>query len=414
MHLRQTLRLSTAILFLAAFARRSDAQEWPQWRGPNRDGVADPRLSPSQWPAKLVRKWQAQVGAGHSSPIVAGTRVYTHTRQGEEEVVSSFDLNSGRTVWGDRYSAPYTINPAATAHGKGPKSTPALAGGKLYTLGIAGILSCYEAATGRILWRKDTGAQFKSSSPLYGVAMSPLVDAGAIIVHVGGHNGGALVSLDSETGRQRWAWTDDGPAYASPIVMEIDGVRQIVTQSQRNIIGVAVADGTLLWKIPFSTPYDQNAVTPVRYGNLLIVSGLDQGVVAIKLSRSSPRWNTEKVWENHDASFYMSTPVVHGDSLIGLSNRKRGQLVVLDARNGKTVWAGDGRAAENAALVLLGDTLLLLTDTAELNVFRAGATTIEPLRRYTVARTATWAHPVVTGRSILVKDADSLILWALE
>ncbi len=412
---KQTLRLSCTILWLAVLAfPECPAQDWPQWRGPGRDGVVAAPSAPASWPEQLRKRWQIQVGSGHSSPVVGGGRAYLHTRQGGQEVVTSLDLTSGRILWTDRYPAPYTMNPAATAHGKGPKSTPALSGGKLYTLGIAGTLTCYDAMSGRVRWRRETGATFKSSSPLYGTAMSPLVDGAAVIAHVGGQDSGALVSYDAETGRPRWSWKGDGPAYASPIVVEIEGVRQLVTQSQKHLVGVAAADGTLLWKLPYSTPWDQNAVTPLHHDGLLIFSGLEQGVLALRVRRASPLWTAERAWENREVSFYMSTPVLHGDSLIGLSHRKRGQFVSLDVRTGKVGWTGDGRAAEYAAVVLLGDTVLLLSDSAELTVARVSPARLEPMRRYTVARSPTWAHPVVVGRTILVKDSDTLALWSLD
>jgi outer membrane protein assembly factor BamB len=409
------IRSARKVLCLALVVQAAlFAQDWPQWRGPNRDGVADARLLPAKWPSELVKKWQVQVGAGHSSPVAAGKRVYLHSRQGEQEVVSSYDLTSGKLIWTDRYAAPYTMNPSAASHGKGPKSTPALSAGKLYTLGIAGIVSCYDAAGGKLLWRKETGSAFKTSSPLYGVAMSPVVDGASLIVHAGGEDSGALLALDADTGRQRWAWNADGPAYSSPLVVDLAGIRQVVTQTQRFIVGVAAADGSLLWKMPFTTPWDQNAVTLVRYNDLLVFSGLDRGTAAVRITRSGSACKAEKVWETREASFYMSTPVVYGDSLIGLSHLKRGQVVRLDARTGKLLWAGDGRTAENASAVVLGDTLLLLSEGATLTVSRIGPVRLEPIRTYTVAGSPTWAHLAVSSRCLLVKDAGTLAMWSTE
>src|SRR5262245_28933263 len=144
----------------ALVASAAAAQDWPEWRGPRRDGSVETWQEPKSWPERLTRKWQATVGAGHSSPVVVGERAYLHSRQAEDEVVTAFDLATGKVLWSDRYSAPYTMNPAATGHGKGPKSTPVASGGRLFTLGISGILSCYDAATGRVVWRHDHAAEF--------------------------------------------------------------------------------------------------------------------------------------------------------------------------------------------------------------------------------------------------------------
>jgi outer membrane protein assembly factor BamB len=403
-----------ALITLAGIALPSGAQDWPQWRGPNRDGVVPVAAAGIVWPAQLTQKWQASVGSGHSSPLISGGNVFVHTRRAEEEVVSCFDLNSGKSIWSDRYPAPYMLNPAAASHGKGPKSTPALQDGRLYTLGISGVLSCHDAATGRVLWRKEFRSQFRNDSPLYGTAMSPIIDGNLVIAHVGGNDGGAIVALDRVTGQPKWTWDGDGPAYASPIVTDLYGTRQLVTQTQQNIVGLAVADGQLLWKIPFTTPYVQNIVTPVRYRDLLIFSGLDQGVMAVKITRSGNTWKTEKAWENTEASFYMSSPVVYRDSLVGLSHKKRGQYVTLDARTGRLLWGSQGRDAGNAAILIAGDAILSLNDSAELLVFRMAGSALEPVRRYTVARSASWAHPAISGKFIVIKDTENLLAWSVD
>ena len=399
---------------LAAMPDTAFAQEWPQWRGPNRDGAATSFAAPKAWPEQLTMKWKIPVGIGHSSPVVAGRSVYVLSRQGEQEVVSAFDLDSGKLLWKDGYAAAYTMNPAAVDHGKGPKSTPVLHGGKLYTLGITGILSCYDAGSGKLTWRKEFSKQFKATSPFYGTAMSPLVDSGLVIVHVGGNDSGALMAFNADTGAVRWSWNGDGPGYASPIAVELNGLRQIVTQTQKSIAGVSAASGELIWQIPFETEYTQNIVTPVVYKNTLIFSGYDKGTMAVKLVNHANKWVTEEVWRNPQVSMYMSSPIVSGDYLFGLSHKRKGQFFCLDARTGKTLWTSEGRDADNAVVLSAGEVLLLLTDDAALIVAKNGADRFEPLRKYTVAQSPTWAHPAIIGNRILIKDASTLALWSVE
>jgi len=258
------------LLLISAISPVTSAQDFPQWRGANRDGVIASFTAPKIWPEHLKSKWKVTVGAGHASPLVVGNRVYQHSRQGENEIVSAFDLETGKTLWQDSYPVAYTMNSAATGHGKGPKSTPVASGGRLYTLGITGVFSCYDLAKGKLAWRKDFGQRFGEKAPDFGTAMSPMVDRGLVILHAGGDTKGGLVALDAATGNEKWAWTGDGPGYASPIVVEIAGKRQIVTQSRQNIIGIWADNGALLWKIPFDTEYVQNIVTPVVYNDLLI------------------------------------------------------------------------------------------------------------------------------------------------
>ena len=153
------------------------------------------------------------------------------------------------------------MNSAATSHGKGPKSTPLLAGGRLYTLGISGVLSALDAATGKVAWRHAFDKEF-GPPPDFGTATSPLFDNGLVIAHVGGINAGALRAFDPATGATKWSWTGDGPGYASPVSFTAAGVRQIVDVSKTKVVGVDAASGALLWSLPLVTPYDQNAVTP--------------------------------------------------------------------------------------------------------------------------------------------------------
>ena len=275
------LRISIVALLAVAAPGNTD---WPQWRGPSRDGRAF--LAPrATFPADLTPAWKAAVGEGHASPVVAGGRVYVFAREGEEEVVHSLDLATGKRLWRHPYSAPYDMNPAARAHGKGPKSTPAVAGGRVFAFGISGILSCLDAASGRLAWRKEPGAQFGATSPLYGVALSPIVDGANVIAHVGGPGQGALTAFDAATGAVRWAWKGDGPAYASPVVAEIGGLRQVVTFTESFLVGVSAAGGELLWKVPFTTPWAQNAVTPVVDGDTVVYGGLEHPVRAVRVVR---------------------------------------------------------------------------------------------------------------------------------
>lgn len=399
-----------AVLFFVGTALAPG--DWPQWRGPARDGrSALPAVA--RWPKALARGWKATVGLGHASPVVEGDRVFAFAREGQDEVASAFDLASGRRLWRQAYAAPYTMNHAATSHGPGPKATPVVAGGRLYTFGISGIASCFDAATGAVVWRR-TFTEHRAGSPDYGVAGSPLVDGGRLVLHAGGPGGGALQGLDPATGATRWAWKGEGPGYASPVVATLDGVRQVVVATQGQVVGVDAAGGALLWAIPLRTPYDQNAVTAVVDGGLVVYSGHDQGVRAVRPRRQGGRWTADEAWRNDEVSFYMSSPVLDGTRLFGFSQRKKGEFVCLDAASGRLLWRSEGRQGENAALVAVGRALLALKDDAELLVLDLDAPAFKPLATYTVADGATWAHPVPTARGVLVKDVDSLALLRLE
>jgi outer membrane protein assembly factor BamB len=383
--------------------------DWPQWRGPARDGVASAFAAPATWPAQLTKKWQATVGAGHSSPVISGSRLVVHTRQGNRELVTAFDLASGKQLWQDGVDAPYIMNPAAIGHGPGPKSTPLVAGGRVFTLGITGIFSAYDLATGKLLWRKDA----PKAPPEFGTATSPIADGTSVIAFLGGMDAGALTAMDAATGAVKWRWTGDGPAYASPVLATIAGTRQIITQSQVKLVGVAAADGKLLWEVPLKTPFEQNAVTPLVINDLVIAAGLEKPTIAYAITAGLGKgWTAAPRWSNDQVSMYMSSPALSGSTIFGLSNKNRGQFFAIDAASGKTLWLSKGREAENASIVRAGNFLLFSTTNSELIVAKPSATAFEEVKRYTIADSATWAHPALTGRTIAVKDVDKVIVWS--
>ncbi len=399
-----------AVLLSLTIAAATLAQDWPQWRGPSRDGSLSGFTPPKQWPENLTLRWSVEAGEGHSSPVVAGDRIFLLSRLHDQETVSCFDT-AGRLLWRQSYPAPYTVNSAAVAHGKGPKSTPVVHDSKLCTLGISGILSCFSTSDGRLLWRQEFSRRFRNTSPLYGAAMSPLVYRGSLIAHVGGHGDGALAAFDLETGRQRWAWNGDGPGYASPVILELHGKMQLVTQTQSKIVGLDPSNGALLWEIPFTTPWLQNIVTPIGWRGVPIFSGLSNPTMAVRLEDRGGRWTAERVWEQRETPMYMSSPVIAASLLFGFTNRNRGQFFCLDPRTGEILWRGEPRTGDNAAVVAAGELLFLLTTEAELTIARARREGLAVIRKYSVADSPTWAHPVVLNAGVLIKDANRLRFW---
>ena len=400
-----------AVVLAASLIAAPSGADWPQWRGPARTGVADAPVA-ARWPSgALTRAWSIEVGEGHAAPVVSGNRVFVHARVGGDEVVSAHDLGDGRAVWTQRQPVAYTPMSAAAGHGAGPKSTPLLHQGRLYTFGAGGALSCFDAATGRLAWRKDFAGRFRETWPLFGVAQSPVADGDQVIVHAGGGAGSALLAVDAATGADRWAFTAHAPAYASPMVATLAGVKQVVTLTEKHVVGVSAADGTLLWSHPFATAYDQNAVTPVIQGDLVIVSGLDNGVTALRIARAGAALTATPAWTAADASFYMSSPVLAGGRLLGFSHKQKGQVVALDAATGRLVWASPGRQGESASLVVAGDVALVMTTEGELLVVRHAAERFTPVTTYTVATSPVWAHLAVAPGAVLVKDLKTLALW---
>lgn len=386
------------------------AQDWPQWRGPNRDGAVSSFQEPKAWPEMLSQQWKVEVGLGYATPLIVGNRLFLFTRQKDDEVMTALEAASGRVAWSVRYAVPFQPMRAAARHGAGPKSTPAYADGRLFSMGMTSIVSAFDASSGKLLWQKPATA----AQPMYHTAMSPIVEGNVVIVHVGGPGNAALTAFDVATGAVRWEWKGDSPAYGSPIVAEIGGIRQLLTFTHQYLIGVRVSNGELLWQRPFRTPSDTTAQTPIIFRDMVIQNGRNNGVTAFRVVRRGDQWNTEDVWQTKEVSLYMTNGVVIDGVLHGLSHLNAGQYFGVDLSNGTVLWTSEPRQAENAGMVSAGRIVFSLEDDGELLVMRPDRAGMNVVRRYDIADSATWAQPAISGGRIYVKDLAHLTLWTVD
>ena len=406
----RTLACIGTLLASSVLGSSASAEDWPQWRGPNRDGVVASFDAPASWPETLRERWRMSIGTGYASPLLVGDRLYTFTRQDEDEVMMALEAATGTIVWRKAYPAPFEMVSATRTHGPGPKSTPAFADGRLFTLGMTGAVSAFDAETGEGLWQKPGG----DVHPLYHTAMSPLVDGDRVIVHVGGHDDGALTAFDVASGDIRWSWNGDGPAYGSPMIFELSETRQVVTFTQENFIGVDASTGELLWRRAFTTQSTTTSQTPILYKDTIIQNGRGNGVTAFHVVREGDAWSTEDVWHTDEVSLHMTNGVVIDDVFFGLSHLNSGQYFALDLDDGEILWKSEPRQAENAAILRAGNTIFSLEDDAELLILRHSRTGFEVTARYPIARSATWTQPTFSGNRIYVKDVSTLALWTVD
>lgn len=407
-------RWVAAAALAASLVTAAAGADWPQWRGPNRDGLVVGVKAPAAWPKELKQQWKVTVGIGHSSPVVVGNTVYVFARDNDEETLRALDLQTGRELWKSAYLVPYEMHPAATGHGRGPKSTPVVSRGRIFTFGIAGTLSAHDARTGRLLWRKDFKDQYKLTSPWFGTAMSPVVEGDMLIAHVGGHDRGALTAFDAATGKVKWSFEPDGPAYASPVVATLAGVRQVITFTQKKVVAVGASNGALLWEMPAPSQYNENSDSPIVYKDTVIISREGRGIEAVRPVKQGAAMVAQEVWRNEENETYLNTPVLAGNRLFGMSLKNKGQFFEIDADTGKTLWRSDGRQGENAAILNAGPVFLVLTNDAKLAVLPTDASSYAPAATYTVATSPTWAHPVLLPGRVLVKDETTIASLALD
>ncbi|MCI0444161.1 PQQ-like beta-propeller repeat protein [bacterium] len=387
------------------------AQDWPQWRGPNRDGAIHDFKPPESWPEKLKLVWTVPIGSGISSPVVSSGKAWVHTRKDETEFVTSIDVKSGKILWRKDYAAPFKPNPAAAKMGNGPFATPVLHQNKIYTLGISGILSCFDAHSGDLKWRKSFG-KTNTSSMFCGTASSPLVDRKNIIVQIGDDRHGSLIAFDLQTGQEKWKWLSGSVSYASPIITEFEGTRQVLAHTNNAIAGVDAENGKLLWQTTFTeSEWGENIVTPLVSGKYLILSNGVQGATAYQITKTDGEWNAKKIWQNTDIGMYMSSPVTNGDYLFGMSPKRKGVFFCLKISTGEVLWTTKGEEGSNASIVQAGDVIFFLTDEANLKVINKNREKYEQIASYTVAKSSTWSQPVIWQNHILIKDSSNLLLW---
>jgi outer membrane protein assembly factor BamB len=385
-------------------------QDWPQWRGSNRDGKVSGFTAPQEWPTKLTQKWKATVGLGDSTPALVGNRIYVFARQGEEEVTLCLDAGSGKELWKDKYKA-QAVTGAASRH-PGPRSSPAVSNGKVVTIGVGGVLSCLNASNGKLVWRKDP---FPKIVPQFFTAMSPIIVDGMVIAHLGGQGNGAVISYDLNTGDQKWQWTGEGPEYASPALLTVEGTKQIVTLAEKSVVGIGLADGKLLWQLPFAPQRRAyNAATPIVLGQTVIYTGAGRGIKAVKIEKQADGFVAKELWSNPEVAPQFNTPVLKDGLLFGLSNR--GNLFCVNSQTGQTAWIDPTPRDRGGftSIVDTGSVVMALPSNSELIIIKPNDKEYTELALIKVSETPIYAHPVIAGNRIFIKDQETVTMLTID
>ncbi len=388
-------------------AARAIPAEWPGFRGPRRDGVVHGVQINTDWASSPPREiWRRAIGPGWSSFAVRGDLVYTQEQRGDDEVVSSYRLSTGEPVW--RHRDP--IRFWESEGGAGPRATPTVDSGRVYAMGATGLVNALDARTGAVIWSRTAPTDTEHAIPDWGVASSPVVFNGLVIVSVAGR----LAAYDAATGAPRWLGPAGGGGYSSPHLVTLHGVPQVLIIRGARTISVAPADGTLLWE--FSTGKPSVAIVQPAFtddGDVLISDGdtmVGNGIRRVAVSRTATGWATEERWNSRGLKPAFNDYVVHKGHAYGFDGAI---LSSIDLADGSRKWKG-GRYGNGQLLLLADQDLLVVTsEEGELALVSATPDQYTELARIPALNGKTWNHPVVVGDILLVRNGQEMVAFRL-
>jgi outer membrane protein assembly factor BamB len=386
------------------------AEDWPRWRGPRGDGTWQAPPIPEQFPAAgppVV--WKAPLGKGYSGISVAGGRAFTMDRPDEsnDERVVCFDASTGKQLWEHRYAAPY----GDLDYGKGPRCTPTIHDGRVYTLGAVGHLHCLDAASGQVLWSKDLVRDHGARLPTWGFAASPVIEGDLVIVHAGLPEG-CYSAYDRKTGKEVWRAGDDPAGYGTPIIVEHGGLWQLIGWTPEHIVAHKLDTGELLWKYPYKVTYGVSIATPIFQEGIVLVCGYWHGSRAIKLG-DRPTEATLAWEENRYLRGLMDQPL-YRDGYVYLLDKQHG-IVAFELAKGEKIWTDENRLTPRdrnpqVSMVWLGDTgrAICLNAQGDLILVRLSPQGLAEQSRAKIVG-ETWAHPAYAGNCCLARDDEQIV-----
>lgn len=409
------------------------ADDWPQWRGPTRDGVwRETGVVEKFSGPQLKLRWREPLGSGYSGPTVADGRVYVTDRQTDPEQVERvhcLDWQTGRKLWTHSYACPYN----SVGYTAGPRAAVSIADGRVYALGTMGHLFCLDAAQGTVLWKKTPGVDYQVRVPIWGISSAPLVDGDFVVVQLGAADGACLVALDKKTGAEKWRALNDRASYSAPVLIQQAGRRVLVCWTGDNVVGLDPATGAVLWKYPFPpTKMVINVPTPVIAGERLFLSAFYDGALLLKLRSDQPA--VEKLWRRQGANerttdalhAMISTPYLEGDYIYGVDSY--GQLRCLDARTGDRIWE-DLTAVPTARwgtihMVRNGERMWMFNERGELLIAKLSPQGFQELSRTKLLEPTTaqldqrggvcWSHPAYAYKHVFARNDRELVCASLE
>jgi len=399
--LRPTTRALLALVVLLPFALPAAAGDWPQFRGPDRDGISDEPVR-ADWPeAGPPVIWRAPLGEGYSGISEVDGRLYTLYDKGKDTWAVSIDADTGREIWRYRLDDHYR-----DGQGNGPRATPTVKDGVVYALSAQAVLAALDAKTGKVIWVQDLKKAYGARVPTWGVAVSPLVADGRIYLDVGGPPGYSVMALDKKTGEAVWGSQSDIPGYSAPVIATVDGQRHLVVFTGTQIVGLDPDNGRLLWKKGWETSYDVNAAMPIVVppNRVFVASGYSVGGALLELRRTEGGWSAHEVWTTRGMKNQFSSSIVHRGTLYGFDD---GTLKALDLAGGDERWKVRGFG--HGSITLAGDHLVVMGDRGQLALVEATPEEYRKKAETQIFRGKTWTVPTVADGRMYLRDEKEIV-----
>ncbi len=385
--------------------------DWPQWRGPERDGTF---LGPA-WPTQLDthhlrQDWRAELGPSYSGPIVVGDQVFTtETKDKKFEVVTAFDRRTGKELWRAQWEGSMSVPFFAKSNGDWIRATPACDGESLFVAGMRDVLVCLDARTGKERWRVDFVEKLDAPLPDFGFVCSPLVDDDAVYAQAAA----SLVKVNKRTGEIIWRALKDqggmwGGVFSSPVFAKLAGKRQLVAQTREKLAGVDPTDGEVLWEQPVEAFRGMNILTPVVHDDMLFTSSYGGRTIGFKVEQADGKFTVTEAWR-HKAQGYMSTPVIVDG--VAYCHLKSQRMMAIEVRTGRELWTSGESFGKYMSLIAQGDRILALDQGGLLILIRANKEKFDLIERRKLTDGETWAHLAVARDELFVRELNALSVF---
>jgi len=384
-----------------------ETADWPQWRGHRGDGVSSETGLDARWPeAGPAEVWRRPLGGGFSGIVVAGGRLYTQFSDGGDTFLASFSAKDGSELWRTRMGPIFK-----DSYGNGPRATPTLRDGIVYALSSSGDLIAARSGNGEILWQSNLRESFGARVPRWGLAGSPLVEGKLLIVPAGGDGGSSVLALDRMTGELRWSARDEKTGYATPIVMTLDGVRQLLVFAGDRIVSLKPMNGESYWELDWKTDWGVNASTPIRIDDhrVFLSTGYDRGAIMLDVRKKDGGVAATELWRNREMRNKFSSSVLYGGHLYGFDE---GTLKCLDPEAGTTLW--QQRGLGHGSLFAADGKLIALSDKGKLVLADATPEGYKELGSVQAFTTKTWTVPTLAGGRLYLRDEKEIVAFDIS